>query len=468
MNLFDFIIKHATLHFVTVSLFLLSFFTIIHMLFSRKKPSQMIAWTVVIVSIPYVGILIYFIFNGRKINKNIKNKPKVELQKIDEIDGKFSSPIEQFLRHLYIAGATNKNEFYLCKNSVDTYEKILSSIKNAKESIYISTYIFSNDKITKEIIKLLTQKAKEGVCVKLLFDSFGSLLLELFPKSLKSLKDAGGEYYFFMSVLKHPIKNRFNFRNHRKMIIIDNYTAISGGTNISKNYLSADDEHSTWMDLTFIIKGTAAIHYFEIFRYDWESQTKQYLKLPQKLDYKPFKTDSIIQVVPSGPDVNNDALYESIIYALFLCQKKVWILTPYFVPDSSIMDALIIASHRNIEIKIILPKISDQILADISRSGFLRELQNEGIEILLYKPKMLHAKAMIVDDKVALIGSSNFDARSFFYNFEVMSFLYSKKDITELNAWIENLFKECDKGIKPAGKIRIIIENFFKMLSPAL
>ncbi len=471
MNLdmiFDFIIKHAALHFVTVTLFLLSFFTIIHMLFSRKKPSQMIAWTVVIIAIPYIGILIYFIFNGRKINKNIKNKTKVELQKIDEVDNKFNSPIEKLLKNLHIAGATDKNEFYLCKNSVDTYKKILNHIKNAKESIYISTYIFGNDKVTKEIIKLLTQKAKEGVCVKLLFDSFGSLLLELFPRSLKPLKDAGGEYYFFMSVLKHPIKNRFNFRNHRKMIIIDNHIAISGGTNISKNYLSADDEHSTWMDLTFIIKGTAVIHYFEIFSYDWESQTKQSLKQPQQLNYESIKADSIIQVVPSGPDVNNDALYESIIYALFLAQKRIWILTPYFVPDSSLIDALIIASHRNIEIKIILPKISDQILADISRSGFLRELQNEGIEVLLYKPKMLHAKAMIIDDKVALVGSSNFDARSFFYNFEVMSFLYSKKDIIELNVWIESLFKECDKGLQPAGKMRIIVENFFKMLSPAL
>jgi len=132
------------------------------------------------------------------------------------------------------------------------------------------------------------------------------------------------------------------------------------------------------------------------------------------------------------------------------------------------MDALIIAKHRGVDIKLILPKTSDQTLADISRSGFLRDLQKEEIEILFYKTNMLHAKAMLIDDEIAMIGSSNFDARSFFYNFEVMSFLYSKEDIIEVEKWIETLFRDCDVGLKPAGKIRIVFENFFKMLSPAL
>lgn len=466
MNL-DMIIQYATLHVVTIVTFFLAFFTIAHMLFSRKKPSHMIAWTVVIIAIPYIGILIYLIFNGRKITKNVSKKKKVELQKIYEIDDGFDAPIEQFLRRSNIAGATQTNDFYLCKDSVESYERIVKSLQNAQNSIYISTYIFGNDTITQKLLEILTKKAEEGVEVKLLFDSFGSLSLELFPKSLQALKSAGGTYKFFMSVLKHPIKNRLNFRNHRKMIIVDNFTVISGGTNISKDYLSTDIENSTWADLSFIINGTATFHYAEIFKYDWESQTEEELTIvePEK---KILETKSIIQVVPSGPDVNNDALYESILYALFLAKQRVWIVTPYFVPDGALMDALIIAKHRGVEIKLILPKTSDQTLADISRSGFLRDLQKEDIEILLYKTNMLHAKAMLIDDEIAMIGSSNFDARSFFYNFEVMSFLYSKKDIIEVQMWMKTLFVECHVGLQPAGKIRIIFENFFKMLSPAL
>jgi len=278
MNL-DVVIEYATLHVVTIVTFFLAFFTIAHMLFSRKKPSHMIAWMVVIIAIPYIGVLIYLIFNGRKITKNVSKKKKVKLQKIYEIDDGFDTPIERFLGRSKIAGATSTSTFYLCKNSIDTYEKIVNSLQNAQTCIYISTYIFSNDVITKKLLEILTKKAKEGVEVKLLFDSFGSLSLELFPKSIQEFKDAGGEYKFFMSVLKHPIKNRLNLRNHRKMIIIDNFTVISGGTNISKEYLSANANHKTWTDLSFIIKGIATLHYAEIFKYDWESQTGKKLAI---------------------------------------------------------------------------------------------------------------------------------------------------------------------------------------------
>ncbi len=467
MNL-DTVIEYASLHIITIITLFLVFFTITHMLYSRKKPSHLIAWTVVIIAVPYIGIVIYLIFNGRKITKNVRDKEKVELQKFHEIDKGFNSPIERFLRSSKIAGATGGNEFYLCKNSVESFEKIVFYIEDAKSSIYISTYIFADDEITKKLIKILTKKVKEGVSVKLLFDSFGSFSLELFPKLLEKFKDAGGEYSFFMSILKHPIKNRFNYRNHRKMIIIDKQILIGGGTNISKTYLSLSSKNSAWKDLTFIINGAVAFHYYEIFKYDWESQTKEKLEEKELKNYASTKTKSIIQVVPSGPDVDNDALYESILYGVYLAKKRVWILTPYFVPDGSLMDALMIAKHRGVDVKLILPKTSDQFLADISRSGFLRELQKEGVEILLYKTKMLHAKAMIIDEEVALVGSSNFDARSFFYNFEVMSFLYTKEDILKLQRWIEALFDECDEGLKPAGRVRIVFENFFKMLSPAL
>jgi cardiolipin synthase len=466
MNL-DVIVEFITFHIVTIITFFVSFFTISHMLFSRKKPAYMIAWTVVIIAVPYIGILVYLIFNGRKITKTISKKRKVKLQKINEIENDFNSPIEQFLRKANIAGASNQNSFYLCKNSVDAYEKIVDLLENAQNSIYISTYIFGDDHITKKLLEILIKKAKQGVEVKLLIDAFGSLSLELFPYSLKELKNAGGEYHFFMSLLKHPIKNKINLRNHRKMIIIDNFSVVSGGINISSDYLSQKIDDNSWTDLSFIINGTATLHYCEIFKYDWESQTDKELVIKKHKNRKQ-ENKSIIQVVPSGPDVDNDALYEAILYALFLAKKRVWIISPYFVPDGALMDALIIAKHRGIDIKLILPQNSDQILADISRSGFLRDLQKEGIEILLYKPKMLHAKAMLIDDDIAMIGSSNFDARSFFYNFEVMSFLYSKKDIIEVEKWVKTLFDECHLGLKPAGKIRIIFENFFKMLSPAL
>ncbi len=464
---FDTIAEYATLHTVTIITFFLAFATIAHMLSRRKQPAVMIAWTVVIIVLPYLGMLVYLLFNVRKIGKNALHKKKVSLQKINEVTDGFDSEIEQFIRRADIAGATKQNSFYLCKDSVDTYEKIITKLQSAKKSIYISTYIFGDDPITQNILTLLSQKAKEGIEVKLLMDAFGSLSLELFPGSLQAFKNAGGEYCFFMSLLKHPLANKLNLRNHRKMIIIDQQSVISGGINLSQKYISPKRDETVWTDLSFIIEGTAVLHYYEIFRYDWESQTNQKLLTAKRDFVNPPQDESIIQVVPSGPDVDNDALYESILYALFLSKHRIWIITPYFVPDGALMDALMIAKHRGVEIKILLPQKSDHFFADISRSAFLRDLQKESIEILFFTPKMLHAKALLIDD-LALVGSSNFDARSFFYNFEVMSYLYSKKDIIVIEEWIKMLLKTSTAGIKPAGKVRILIENFFKMLSPAL
>ncbi|MCH9813019.1 MAG: PLDc N-terminal domain-containing protein [Epsilonproteobacteria bacterium] len=466
MNL-DIITEYLTLHIVTIITFFISFITIAHMLSQRKKPSVMIAWTVAIITLPYLGVLLYVLFNGRKIGKNRRYKKRVSLQNIDENSKTFYSPIEDFLNCVGIAEATKQNHFYLCKDGSEAYQKIIHHIQNAKHTIYISTYIFGNDTITKTLLIHLTKKAKEGIEVKILIDAIGSFSLELYPKILKPLRRAGGEYHFFMSLLKQPFANKFNLRNHRKMIIIDDDTVISGGINLSEKYLSKNDNHTIWEDLSFILQGAATKHYLKIFKDDWESQTGQSLINTQKTVPSHKKSGSIIQVVPSGPDVNNDALYESILYALFLAQKRIWIVTPYFVPDGALMDALIIAKHRGVEVKVILPAVSDHFFADISRSGFLRDLQKESIEVLFYTPKMLHAKALLIDE-LALVGSSNFDARSFFYNFEVMSFLYSKKDIIVVEQWIKTLLKTCTKGLKPAGKLRILSENIFKMLSPAL
>jgi cardiolipin synthase len=431
------------------------------MLVQRKKPSTMIAWTVIIIFLPYIGIFIYIVFNGRKI---IKKKLPKKLITFSKIDNLVTSDLEKLLIKSNIANSTSSNYFHLYKNSIVTYEKITKSLLEAKSTIYISTYIFADDYITHQLLDILTKKAKEGVSVKLLIDSFGSISLEIFPKILKPLKDAGGECHFFMSILRHPIKNRLNLRNHRKMIIVDEKVVISGGINISKEYLSVDQK-SVWCDLSFLIEGSACTYYSQIFRQDFEFETGKKLRV---VDTKNEKGSSVIQVVPSGPDVDNDALYESILYSIYMAKSMVWIVTPYFVPDGSLMDALIIAKHRGVDVKIVLPNISDHYLVDVSRAGYLRDLQKEDIDILFFKPKMLHAKVMVVDEIVAMVGSSNFDSRSLFYNFEVMSFLYSKDDIESIKSWVKNLFDKCSIGLKPAGKGRLIVENFFKMLSPAL
>lgn len=455
-------------HFFTILTFLLIFFTIGHLLTQRKKPSSMIAWAVTIIALPYLGMLFYIIFHGRKLETITKNIKEIKLQKIYEIESTVDLQIEQLLRANSIAGATANNAFVLCKDGVDGYEKLLALLKSATKSIYISTYIFGKDDVTEKILEILVQKAGMGVEVKLLIDAFGSQSLELNPRILAPLKSAGGEYHFFMSMLRHPMNSKLNLRNHRKMIMVDCCTVMSGGINISRDYLREKKSTSLWMDLSFILKGAAALHYHDIFRFNWESDAKTPLRTYHDKPLDITHGKSVVQVVPSGPDVASDGLYEAFLTAIYEARERIWIVTPYFAPDNSLMDALIVAKHRGVEIKIITPQISDNFLADIARSGFLRDLQKESVDILFYKNKMMHAKASLIDDQCAILGSSNFDARSFFYNFEVVSFLYTKEDIEVVKRWIEALFTDCDKDIKKAGKLRLLIENFFKMFAPAL
>ncbi len=457
----------TTLNILTVLTFLLTLLAIAHMLSQRHKPSSMRAWFVVILLMPYIGIPLYVIFSGRKIEKIIKSKKQIELKRIYEIKEKLDSSIERLLRSNGIAGAIGNNSIYICKDGVEAYHKLMQLINEAKESIYITTYILKDDEVTREIIKALAKRAKEGVDVKLLIDSIGSLRLELFPFMLKPLKEAGGEYHFFMSILKKPLSAKLNLRNHRKMIIIDNKKVMSGGMNIAKEYMSPFYHPGLWVDLSFILHGKASLHYYEIFKYDWEFETNTPLA-PIKNNLPLKVGNSITQVVPSGPDVERDALYEAILAGIFEAKEKIWILSPYFIPDDALLDALKVAKHKGVDVKIITAKISDHIFVDIAKRGYLRELYSEGVDILFYKNKMVHAKAILIDDDIGVMGSSNFDIRSFFYNFEVVSFCYTKEDINNLKEWIERLFSDCDRGMKDTKKIGILMENIFKLIAPVL
>jgi cardiolipin synthase len=464
MAMFE-LIKPDLLYIITA--FLISI-TTLHLLMQRKKPTSTISWVAVIIMVPYLGILLYMIFHGRKIERISKRLKDIKIKNTNFANTLQNSEIEKLIVKNSQVYATHSNRFELFEDGVKSYHKLIDMLKNAQKSIYISTYILGDDKVTKEILNILVLKAKKGVKVKLLIDAIGSQKLEISHKNLQELKDAGGEYHFFMSLIKKPFLSRLNLRNHRKMIVVDSRSVMSGGINISELYLASDDsDGSLWRDISFVIEGSAALQYEEVFRSNWEAETDDKIESNDIKDDELSVGSSLIHVVASGPDLKRDVLYEALLLAIYRANSRIWILSPYFAPESSLMDALIIARHRGVEVKIISPKSSDHFFVDIARSAFLRVLHKEGAEILFYKNRMLHAKAFVIDDECVVLGSANFDSRSFFYNFEIVSFLYTKRDIKAVILWIENLFLDCEVGMKEASKIKLVIENFFKMFSGA-
>ncbi len=453
------------LQIISVVTILLTVGAIAHMLSTRKKPKSMIAWILVILTMPYIGIPLYIIFSGRKIEKSVLRKGQLSLKNYMPSD--FRSPMSQFLVAQNVPPPTQHNDVYICRDGVDAYGRMLDMIRSARHFVYISTYIFGDDEVTAEILDILCEKAQNGVEVKLLIDSLGSLRLELYPKSLQRLRKAGGEYYFFNSFVHNPIEFKMNLRNHRKSIIVDGHTVMSGGMNIAREYMSARMHDRLWTDLSFVITGEATLHYLDIFLFDWEYTTKERLK-PHREMIATVDFDHLVQVVPSGPDVENDAYFEAMVYAPFIAKERIWIVTPYFAPDQTILDALIVARHRGVEIKIVVPDTSDHLIIDVVRNGFLRELQEEGIEIYFYKNRMLHAKMILIDDAFTVMGSANFDERSFFYNYETMAFFYSREQVERADFWMKEILLESTYGLRPAGRFRVIVENIFKMLAPAI
>lgn len=439
--------------------------TMLHMLYLRRNNSTILAWFMVILMFPFPAFILYFIFGNRKIRQKSK-KSTLILQEQHEPGHIILNPIETVLASHDIAGTTVYNDIQLYFDGVDAYNVLLHEIMNAHESICISTYVFKNDSTTKVILEALTHKAAQGLDVKLLIDAVGSYSLYFWQRPLRAFRDAGGKAVFFMPIVKHPLKNYINLRNHRKIYLFDQRIVLAGGMNLGKRYLGSKVVKKRWVDMIFRIEGEAVFSYAEIFMADFGYASGEKTAARKK----EIKSAGInpVQVVPSGPDMSSDALYETLLSAIHSALQRVWIVTPYFVPDETILRALIIAKHKGVDVKLITPHTSDHWIADIGRSSYMREFEENGIEVLLYNGNMLHTKALLFDEYAVMLGSVNIDNRSLFLNYEVVSFVYSKPVIDEMEQWITYLIAHSSLGMKKGSKKRVILENFMRIFSPQL
>ena len=442
----------------------LTILVFLHMTYKKRTPSGIIAWLLFMVLMPYVAVFFYLIFGLRKRENRYKKNPITLQKRTQSFHNR--NPIHDVLKSYGIADATGNEHFELFTDSVGAYEKLLSCIKDAKTSIYISTYIFEYDEVTKEIIDELIKKVKEGLEIKLLIDSLGSVSLYFSQYKLKELKNAGVKVEFFMPVFKMPFRNYINLRNHRKIYIFDNKKVLSGGMNISNEYFGPNIDKARWKDIFFLCEGASAELFFEIFASDW------FYASQEKIEFIKNDTvnvgDTFLQVVPSGPDMSKDVLYEALLCAIYSAKKRIWIVTPYFIPNDSIVEALIIAKHKGVDVKLITPKDSNHILVNLTRSSYMRELEEVGIEVALYNGVMLHAKAILFDDTSVMLGSVNLDNRSLFLNYEVSVFVYSAKIIEDIESWMNKLLLNSSGGLTKLSTPRTIIENIMRIIAPQL
>ena len=448
--------------------FLLGFVLIAHILLQKRPPSGTIAWLLIILFLPYLGVPLYLMFGGRKMQRHMNRKGRLGLASDRQIPEDQAGVFDRLLRTYNLAGAESGHAVQFCRTGAETYQAMEAALHSARQSIYISTFIYHPDEVGQRILDILVEKAAAGVDVRLMMDGVGSLHTRSW--FFGPLVRAGGHIAFFLPVLHRPFRGRTNLRNHRKITIVDNGTVVAGGANIGIESMNPSDHPAQWKDLAFVMQGSAVRHWLNIFAHDWEFAAKETLTDEQLMvpDAEGEPGSAAVQVVPSGPDVAGDALHDTLLSMIYAAQTRFWVVTPYFVPDEALCQALILAARRGVDVRVVLPLRSNHLPPDIVRGIPLRQIQEAGGLVMFYTPKMLHAKVVLMDAAVAVVGSANMDIRSLLLNYEAAMFVYSANEIRAVEEYIEELMAQARCGIAGASLIRSLGESIVRLVSPLL
>lgn len=447
----------------TVLIHVVNLLTMAFMIFKEKRSTNsIIAWILILYLAPYVGFIV-FILIGRKMNnanmfgfKNAElNTFKSYLNKNEEKNKYNKESLYEKNKDMILALEAMDYSPYRNDNNVSMYSdgklffnELLENLKKAKKSINIEFYIFKNDDIGTKILNVLEEKAKEGVEVRLLYDSIGSRSLN--RNVLNKLINEGGKVgEFFPSWLKF-ININMNFRNHRKIVVIDNNVGFVGGFNVGDEYLGKDSKFGYWRDTHIKFTGSAVNDLNLRFLADWRYATKEEVSLEEIFEANEENSNSNnvgMQIVSSGPNLSDK--YEIKMAYLKMIQKAkkyLYIQSPYLIIDNSISDSLKLAAASGVDVKIMIPGKGDHPFVYWANLVYAGDLIKEGIRVFHYdKNAFLHAKTVVIDDEVCSIGTANMDTRSFELNFEVSSFIYSEKIAKEQKYEFENDMKRCEE-----------------------
>jgi cardiolipin synthase len=451
--------------------FLLALVLMASLLQQRRSPSSTIAWLLVILLLPYVGVPLYLIFGGRKMRRMAGRKAQIYQSSTESRLTGNQGTVDQLLASYGVPPATAGNCVQLVTDGHDAYAQVLKILNEARSTIHVTTYILGRDDASRALLECLARQARAGVSVQLLIDDWGSWRVRRW--SLTPLIDAGAEVSHFMPVFHAPFRGRANLRNHRKLVVVDGRIALTGGMNLAWPYIGPPEVKDLWLDLSVVVEGPAVAELEALFASDWQFATGKDptgAERPSPASASAACEDhpSVVQVVASGPDVAGDPLYESLLALIFSARSRIWIVTPYYVPDEMLSRALGLAARRGVDVRVILPEHSNHLTADLARASYLRDLHNAGGRVLLYRSVMLHAKAVVFDYELAVIGSANMDMRSLFLNFEVALFVSSPERVEEVSAWARGLIADSQPELPTPGWPRELAENVVRLLSPLL
>jgi len=488
------------LHYVELGLvvggYLLALVTTLRIVLQRREPTATLAWVLGIVLLPYLGLLMYLLVGRRRLNRRVRQRrvraavlephldrvgegiadlqvpPAGEPAAENSLSARLSKPQDRELVHLSdrmgLRRPTLGNDVRLLVAN-QAYQALEEAIASAQDHIHLLYYIFESDETGRRFRDLLIAKAKAGVAVRLLVDGVGSFGVSTF---LIPLTQVGGKFAEFLPVGQLSRHWHPNLRNHRKIAVIDGRVAFTGGVNIGDEYTGRKRKVGPWRDCHLQLWGPAVNHLQEVFAEDWFFATGEDLISEAWYPEQQPAGDQLVQIIASGPDTETQPIQRIFFTAITMAEQRVYLTTPYFVPDQAMLVALQTASLRGVDVKLLLPHRSDMKLVLHAGRSYYKELLDSDVEIYEYLPGVLHAKTMVVDDRWSTVGSANMDVRSFKLNFEVNAVIYGPDLAGELAdvfrrdlAQARKITREfvAQKSLKSR-----MAESFARVLSPVL
>ncbi|CQR46101.1 Major cardiolipin synthase ClsA [Paraliobacillus sp. PM-2] len=413
----------------------------------RKNATSTWAWLMVLLFIPVIGFFLYLIFGRKLSNKKmfiwdnksrlgVQQAVKVQLELLEE--GSFPIPENMkgyedlFYLHLRNDDAifTHDNEVEIFTDGKKKFDALIADMEQATDHIHLIYYIVRNDTLGERIADTLIRKAREGVQVRFLYDDMGSRGLK--QKYIRRLKDAGVEVESFFPPLIPKVNFKINHRNHRKLAIIDGKIGYIGGFNIGDEYLGASKKFGYWRDTHLRIVGESVRNMQTRYILDWNQASHHDILYEERYFKSEPRGNVGIQIVSSGPDSEWEQIKNGYIKMIMEAKEFVYIQTPYFIPDESLADAIRIAVLSGVDVRIMIPNKPDHPFVYWATYSYIGELLKAGAKIYIYQRGFLHAKTIVVDGKIASVGTANIDVRSFRLNFEVNAFLYSEEIAIQL------------------------------------
>ncbi|RIX53086.1 cardiolipin synthase [Paenibacillus nanensis] len=415
-------------------------------IFEHRRQANMTAWLFLSFVVPFIGFAAYYMIGRRRaqlVQASAANDQKerlayaeersfiVETSEWEESALARESRLQQALARLAPFPVTGRNRTRVLTNGEETYHTMLEAMKDAKHHIHLDYYTIRNDGVGRRFLDVLTKKARRGVEVRMIYDGIGSLALD--EAYLNALREAGAECRCFAPPKAAFLERRINFRNHRKIALIDGKVGFVGGINIGDEYIGLDPKLGFWRDTHLRVEGDA-VHYLQaMFLHDWQMVGGSGIPNPEAYMHEHSIDDKErVMIVPGRPGSNDRDIVEAFVTAMAAARKRIYATTPYFIPDPVIAASLRIAARSGIDVKLIIPGVSDSKLVLYATLSYVRDMLEAGVRVYRYRKGFIHAKVMIIDDIFASVGTANLDMRSLYSNYELLALLFDEKPIRRL------------------------------------